>query len=577
MMRLARKHLDWWAVVLAVGFMMIQVACDLSLPTLTSNIIDKGIANNDIGYIWRTGGQMLLLSFIGVLGAAGNVYYAATQSQKMGQRIRTNLFKKVTLLSTEEFETVGNASLITRTTNDVVQIQNVMVQMLRMMLMAPIMLIGAGILAYLKSPRLTLVFLVALPVLALFTILVMYFAVPLFKSLQKKIDRINLIFREGLTGVRVIRAFNQDKFEQDRFEGANQDYTQTGIKVFMIVSLMFPVITLIISGTNIGIVWYGGQLIAHQALEVGNLVAFMTYATQILISFMMVSMVFVFVPRAQASAARINEVMDLKSKINDADQPVTLPDSPVSLEFDHVDFRYTGAEKLALTDVHFLAKAGQTVAIIGGTGSGKSTLVNLIPRLFDPESGQIRLNGVALPAVSQRDLHQAVSITQQKAVLFAGTIRSNMVTAKADATDDQIWHALDVAQATDFVKETGGLDAVVEQNGDNFSGGQRQRLVIARTILKRASVYVFDDSFSALDFKTDALLRQQLRQDAQVQAGVTVIVAQRVSTVADADVILVIDGGKIVGQGTHAELKATNKTYQEILDSQLRKGDVVDA
>ena len=269
--------------------------------------------------------------------------------------------------------------------------------------------------------------------------------------------------------------------------------------------------------------------------------------------------------------------MDLKSKINDADQPVTLPDSPVSLEFDHVDFRYTGAEKLALTDVHFLAKAGQTVAIIGGTGSGKSTLVNLIPRLFDPESGQIRLNGVALPAVSQRDLHQAVSITQQKAVLFAGTIRSNMVTAKADATDDQIWHALDVAQATDFVKETGGLDAVVEQNGDNFSGGQRQRLVIARTILKRASVYVFDDSFSALDFKTDALLRQQLRQDAQVQAGVTVIVAQRVSTVADADVILVIDGGKIVGQGTHAELKATNKTYQEILDSQLRKGDVVDA
>ncbi|KRK93811.1 ABC-type multidrug transport system, ATPase and permease component [Levilactobacillus acidifarinae DSM 19394] len=560
-----------------MGFMMIQVACDLSLPTLTSNIIDKGIANNDIGYIWRTGGQMLLLSFIGVLGAAGNVYYAATQSQKMGQRIRTNLFKKVTLSSTEEFETVGNASLITRTTNDVVQIQNVMVQMLRMMLMAPIMLIGAGILAYLKSPRLTLVFLVALPVLALFTIVVMYFAVPLFKSLQKKIDRINLIFREGLTGVRVIRAFNQDKFEQDRFEGANQDYTQTGIKVFMIVSLMFPVITLIISGTNIGIVWYGGQLIAHQALEVGNLVAFMTYATQILISFMMVSMVFVFVPRAQASAARINEVMDLKSKINDADQPVTLPDGPVSLEFDHVDFRYTGAEKLALADVHFRAKAGQTVAIIGGTGSGKSTLVNLIPRLFDPESGQIRLNGVALPAVSQRELHQAVSITQQKAVLFAGTIRSNMVTAKADATDDQIWHALDVAQATDFVKETGGLDAVVEQNGDNFSGGQRQRLVIARTILKRASVYVFDDSFSALDFKTDALLRQQLRQDAQVQAGVTVIVAQRVSTVADADVILVIDGGKIVGQGTHDELKATNKTYQEILDSQLRKGDVVDA
>lgn len=576
-MRLARKHLDWWAVVLAVGFMIIQVACDLSLPTLTSNIIDKGIANNNIGYIWRTGGKMLLLSFIGVLGAAGNVYFAATQSQKMGQRIRSAIFKKVTYASTEEFETVGNASLITRTTNDVVQIQNVMVQMLRMMLMAPIMLVGAGVLAYVKSPRLTMVFLVALPVLALFTGLVMYFAVPLFKSLQKKIDRINLVFREGLTGVRVIRAFNQDQFEQDRFEGANQDYTKTGIKVFMIVSLMFPIITLIVSGTNIGIVWYGGQLIGNQSMEVGNLVAFMTYATQLLISFMMVSMVFVFVPRAQASAARINEVMDLKSKINDPDQPVTVKDQAASLVFDHVNFRYTGAEKLALADVNFQATAGQTVAIIGGTGSGKSTLVNLIPRLFDPESGQIKLNGTALTAMSQQALHATVSITQQKAVLFSGTIRSNMVYGMQDASDSQIWHALDVAQASDFVKEEGGLDAVVEQNGDNFSGGQRQRLVIARTILKRASVYIFDDSFSALDFKTDALLRQQLRQDEQVQAGVTVIVAQRVSTVADADLILVIDGGKIVGQGTHDELKATNKTYQEILDSQIRKGDAVDA
>ncbi|STX20043.1 ABC transporter ATP-binding protein [Levilactobacillus brevis] len=577
MMRLARKHLDWWAVVLAVGFMIIQVACDLSLPTLTSNIIDKGIANNDIGYIWRTGGKMLLLSFIGVLGAAGNVYFAATQSQKMGQRIRSAIFKKVTYASTEEFETVGNASLITRTTNDVVQIQNVMVQMLRMMLMAPIMLVGAGVLAYVKSPRLTMVFLVALPVLALFTGLVMYFAVPLFKSLQKKIDRINLVFREGLTGVRVIRAFNQDQFEQDRFEGANQDYTKTGIKVFMIVSLMFPIITLIVSGTNIGIVWYGGQLIGNQSMEVGNLVAFMTYATQLLISFMMVSMVFVFVPRAQASAARINEVMDLKSKINDPDQPMIVKDQTASLVFDHVNFRYTGAEKLALADVNFQATAGQTVAIIGGTGSGKSTLVNLIPRLFDPESGQIKLNGTALTAMSQQALHAAVSITQQKAVLFSGTIRSNMVYGMQDASDSQIWHALDVAQASDFVKEEGSLDAVVEQSGDNFSGGQRQRLVIARTILKRASVYIFDDSFSALDFKTDALLRQQLRQDEQVQAGVTVIVAQRVSTVADADLILVIDGGKIVGQGTHDELKATNKTYQEILDSQIRKGDAVDA
>lgn len=303
----------------------------------------------------------------------------------------------------------------------------------------------------------------------------------------------------------------------------------------------------------------------------------MTYATQLLISFMMVSMVFVFVPRAQASAARINEVMDLKSKINDADQPVDLKTDTASLAFDHVNFRYTGAEKLALTDVNFTATAGQTVAIIGGTGSGKSTLVNLIPRLFDPESGQIKLNGTPLTAMSQEALHAAISITQQQAVLFSGTVRSNMVFGMPEATDAEIWHALDVAQASDFIKEEGGLDGVVEQNGDNFSGGQRQRLVIARTILKRASVYIFDDSFSALDFKTDSLLRQDLRKDEQVQNGVTVIVAQRVSTVADADLILVIDGGKIVGQGTHDELKDTNKTYQEILESQLRKGDTVDA
>ncbi|PWF99512.1 ABC transporter ATP-binding protein [Levilactobacillus bambusae] len=580
MWRLAKKYLVWWAAFLAFLFMCGQVASDLALPTITSNIINNGIAKNDIHYIWVSGAKMLVISLLGVLAAAGNVYFAATQSMSMGKRIRSDIFKKVTYYSDKEMETIGDASLITRTTNDVTQIQNVMVQMLRMMLMSPIMLIGAGILAYNKSPKLTEVFLVVIPVLIIVVGIVMYFAVPLFKSMQGKIDKINLIFREGLTGVRVIRAFNQDSYEQDRFAKANRDYTGTSIKAFMWVAFLIPVITFVISATNIGIVWFGAKLVSAQAMEVGNLVAFMTYATQILISFMMLAMVFVFIPRAQASAVRINEALDQTSDIVDPAQPddTEAPAGQKTLEFDHVNFRYAGAEELALTDIHFQGRSGDTVAIIGGTGSGKSTLVNLIPRLYDPETGSVSLNGVNLKQMDQTTLHDRVSITQQKAVLFSGTVRSNMLFGKPDATDDEIWHALEVAQAAEFIREDDkGLDAVVEQNGGNFSGGQRQRLAIARTILKSADVYVFDDSFSALDFKTDALLRQQLAEDDQVKQGIVVIVAQRISTVAGADLILVMDNGKVVGQGTHDELLADNPTYQDIYNSQIRKGDDVDA
>lgn len=404
----------------------------------------------------------------------------------------------------------------------------------------------------------------------------MYFAVPLFKSIQKKTDRINLIFREGLTGVRVIRAFREEQREQDRFKAANHDYTQTGIKAFTLVSFLFPVMTLILSLTNVGIILLGSRLIAGMTMQVGNLIAFLTYATQIMISFMMLSMIFVFVPRASASASRVNAVLEEPISVDDApvDQQVAIaPGQPASLKFDHVNFRYQGAEKLALHDLNFTVTAGQTLAIIGGTGSGKSTLVNLIPRLFDVESGQIIVDGQPVAKLSQHDLHKVISITQQKAVLFSGTIRSNLQFGNDAATDDEMWHALAIAQAADFVKEAGGLDAPVEQNGSNFSGGQRQRLAIARTIIKPASIYIFDDSFSALDFKTDAELRLALRKDPQIQKAVTVIVAQRVSTVADADQILVIDEGEVVGQGTHEELKATNKTYQQIVDSQIQKGD----
>lgn len=519
---------------------------------------------------------MMGVALIGLLMAIGNIYFAATQAMKVGKNLRAQIYQRVFRFSEREMSELGTSSLITRSTNDVVQIQNVIIQMLRMMIQSPIMLVAACFLAYRSEPRLTKIFLISLPILAVVIIIIMSMATPLFKSIQKKTDRINLIFREGLTGVRVIRAFNQDDYEQERFKKANRDYTDTGIKAFTLVSLMFPVMTLILSLTNVSIIWMGSHLIANMTMEVGDLIAFLSYAVMILISFMMLSMIFVFVPRAQASAVRVNEVLEKPISIHDApkDQQLKLDLSkPASLSFDHVDFRYHGAERLALADLNFKVKAGQTLAIIGGTGSGKSTLVNLIPRLLEIEKGEIRVNDQPINRLSQHDLHSLISITQQKAVLFTGTVRSNLQFGNDQADDEQMWHALEVARAADFVKEAGGLDAVVEQNGSNFSGGQRQRLAIARTIIKKASVYVFDDSFSALDFKTDAQLRMALKADPQIKQAVTVIVAQRISTVADADLILVLDEGRVVGQGTHAQLKADNPTYQQILHSQIQEGD----
>lgn len=575
MWKLLKSRFTWWAVLVGTVFLMVQIAGDLLLPNITSDIINNGIAKNNIGYIWNSGLKMLLVSLVGLIGAGVNVFFAATQAQKVGNKLRSDLFSKISFMSNYEFEKFGEASLITRTTNDVIQIQNVIVMILRMMLMSPIMLVGAGFMAYQKQSELTAVFLVALPLLAVFVGIIMFFAVPLFKSLQKKIDRINLVFREGLTGVRVIRAFNQDQFEQDRFADANHDYMKTGIKVFTIVSFMIPVMTLLMSGTNIGIVWYGAHLIANQTMQVGNLVAFMTYATQILMSFMMLSMVFVSIPRASASAARINEVLNSENSVKDqADVENMIEDSTATLAYNNVKFRYPGAERLSIDNANFEAKAGDTVAVIGGTGSGKTTLISLLPRLFDPESGSIELNGVDIKKLSQFNLHEQVAFAQQKAVLFKGTIRENMRYGNENATDEEIWHALEVAQLTEFIKRDGdGLDTFVEQNGDNFSGGQKQRLSIARTLVKKAKVYVFDDSFSALDFKTDANLRKALREDPEIQKSIVIIVAQRIATVTDADLILVLENGKVVGQGTHAELKQTNKTYREIIESQIKEGD----
>ena len=568
-----RRNLDWWAVITATIFLGFQVVCDLSLPNLTSNLINNGVAKGNVGYIWQIGLQMLGLTLVGIFAAAGNVYFASTQAQKMGARLRGKIFKKVLSFGNYEMDKFGSSSLITRTTNDVMQIQNVTIMMLRMMIMAPLMLIGASVMAYFNEKRLTSIFLVSIPILLIAIGCAMYFAVPLFQKLQKQIDRINLIFREGLTGVRVIRAFRQDKFEQERFDRANKDYTETGIKVFSIVSLMFPIMTLVLNVTNMGIIWFGAKLIANHEMQVGNLVAFMTYASMILFSFMMLSMIFVLVPRAEAAAKRINAVLEIENSINDAESEIGRDSDKIqaSLEFKNVSFRYRGAEDLALDNLSVDVKGGETLAIIGGTGSGKSTLINLIPRLYDVNSGEVLVDGNDVRKYSLHDLHDKVAFVQQKAVLFKGTIRSNLLIGNPEATEEDMWKALEVAQAKDFISDLpDGLDAVVEQGGDNFSGGQKQRLAIARAIIKPASIYVFDDSFSALDFKTDAKLRLALRQDERISKAIIVIVAQRISTVTGADHIVVLDEGKVVGQGTHKELLADNTTYQEIVESQMK-------
>lgn len=576
MFKLAKGRMSIWVVIGAVFFMVLQVIANLNLPNLTSDIVNNGVVNGDIDYIWRVGLKMLGFSLLSIIAATCNVFLSSRASMKLGSNLRDDIYTKVINMSNDEYDQIETSSMITRTTNDVIQIQNVYIMMLRMMLMAPVMLIGASFLAYNKNHQLTLIFLVVLPILLIFVGILLYFAVPKFKAMQTKTDRLNRVFREGLTGVRVIRAFRQDQFEQDRFEDANKDFTQNAINVNIIMAFSFPVIQMIMSGTNVAIVWFGAKLIGSQAMQVGNLIAFMTYAAQILMSFMMLSMVFIMIPRAQASAKRIQEVFDLHSELAEDDAPVksdrALGDH--SLEFEHVDYRYANAEKPVLTNVNFQAKSGQTIGLIGGTGSGKTSLINLIPRLYDVEAGQVSLDGNNLKRYGLHDLQDMVSFVPQKAILFKGTLRDNMKFGKKDATDEEIWHALDIAQASDFVRENPeGLDQYVEQNGDNYSGGQRQRLTIARALVKQAAIYVFDDSFSALDFKTDAVLRQALKNDEHMRQSIIVIVAQRIATVADADLILVLDDGEVVGQGTHAELKESNQVYQEIIDSQIRKGD----
>ncbi len=572
MFKLAYRNLNKLVVGLAFFCLFFQVAADLLLPTITADIVNIGIVKHDIPYIWHTGFAMLVISLLGIIGAVCNQLLAATSSQKLGVKLRSFMFRKITRMANGDFEKLGQASLITRTTNDVVQMQNATYSMLRMMVRSPMMLFGASIMAYFKSPRLTLVFLATMPVLALLVVLIMKKSVPLFRKIQALTDQINLVFREGLTGVRVIRAFNQDDFEQKRFKTANSNLTGNAISAYVTTSLMSPAMTLIISASNIAIVWFGAHLIAGNMMPVGNLLSFITYATQMLFAFMQLSMIFVVVPRAQASAQRIQEVLDVKDTINDPKNPRVLQ-KIIDLSFAHVDFSYSDSSKKVLEDISFQIHAGQTLAIIGGTGSGKTSLINFIPRLFDTSTGQVLLNGIDIRDFLQSDLHRRISFTSQQSFLFQGTVRSNLKYGDPNASDQQMMKALDIAQASHFVEEQGGLDAPVEQGGHNFSGGQIQRLSIARAVVKQADIYIFDDTFSALDFKTDANLRKALAKDKQIQKAIKIIVAQRVSTVADADQIIVLESGRISAIGKHAELMQRSAVYKEIVNSQLHKKD----
>jgi ATP-binding cassette, subfamily B, multidrug efflux pump len=565
-------------IVLVLGLLLVQAIGNLYLPTLNGDIINNGVAKGDTDYILRIGGLMLSASLILAIASVVAVYFGARVAMGFGRDVRGALFRKVETFSQVEVNAFGAPSLITRNTNDVQQVQTVVFMGLTLLISAPILIVGGIFMALQQDVPLSGLLVVVLPIMVAFIALVMSRAIPLFQAMQKKVDRINQVMRETLAGVRVIRAFVRTKHEEERFEEANQDLFSTALRVNRLFAVTIPVMTAILNLSTVAVMWFGAIRVDAGQMPIGNLTAFLQYLTQILFTVLMAVFMFVFVPRAAVSAGRIREVLDTAPTIRDPEEPAPLaprlPRTGSHIEFRKVEFRYPGAEAPILHDVSFEARPGETVAIVGSTGSGKTTLINLIPRLYDVTGGEVRIDGLDVREMDRTDLWARLGIVPQRAFLFSGTVASNLRYGDEAATDADLWRALEIAQGRDFVEEMDGqLGASIDQGGTNVSGGQRQRLAIARALVKRAGVLIFDDSFSALDFGTDARLRAAL--DGEMGWATRIIVAQRVGTIMSADRILVMDEGRIVGQGTHAELLASSETYREIVYSQLSQAEAV--
>ncbi|HAP77724.1 MAG TPA: multidrug ABC transporter ATP-binding protein [Acidimicrobiaceae bacterium] len=569
LIRLLRTYLRRyrWLLLAVVGLQAVQVVASLWLPSLNADIIDIGVRNGDTGYIWRHGLWMLGFSVVQIVFSIAAVYYGSKAAMAFGRDVRSALFHKVTDFSAREVAHFGAPSLITRVTNDVQQVQTLVYMTCTLLIAAPLTAIGGLVMALREDVELTWILAVAIPVLVISIGNVIYRMVPTFRRMQERIDEMNGVLREQITGIRVVRAFVREPYEVERFATDNDLLTRTALRGGRLMGLMFPTVTAIVNVSSVAVVWFGAERVNTGDLQVGALIAFLTYLTQILMAVMLATYMAALVPRAAVSSERINEVLDTPSSIAPPDSPVAPAAGEVGVRVDDVGFRYPGAEHSVLDGVSFTAAKGTTTAIIGSTGSGKTTLVNLLARLLDATSGTVQMNGVDVRDLAPEVLWQRIGLVPQRPYLFGGTVASNLRYGKPDATDDEMWAALETAQAADFVRAMGGLEAHIAQGGSNVSGGQRQRLAIARALVRRPDVYVFDDSFSALDMATDARLRAALSTYAA--DAVQVVVAQRVSSIRGADQILVLEDGEPVGLGTHDQLMATCPTYQEIVNSQL--------
>ncbi|MEV7827228.1 ABC transporter ATP-binding protein [Microbacterium enclense] len=557
-----------WLLVALLAFQFVAAMASLYLPRLNADIIDQGVARGDTAFIWSQGSLMLAISLGQITASIIATYFAARAAMAAGRDIRRDIFEKVSGFSERELSHFGAGSLITRNTNDVQQVQMLAMMGATMLVSAPLLAIGGIFMALQQDVGLSWLIAVSVPTLLIAAGLIIARMVPLFRSYQSKLDAVNRIMREQLTGVRVVRAFVRERIEEKRFRGANTDIMVVGRKVGSLFVLLFPLAMLVLNVTVVGVIWFGGIQVDQGGVQIGTLFAFMQYVAQILMGVLMASFMTVMIPRAAVSAERIGEVLDSHSTLERPTNPVSVFPERGSIEFDDVAFAYPGAESPVLSGIGFAARPGETVAIVGSTGSGKTTLVSLIPRLFDVTAGTVRVGGVDVREADLDVLWKSIGLVPQRPFLFSGTVASNLRFGREDATDDELWRALEIAQGRDFVEAMDGqLDARIAQGGTNVSGGQRQRLAIARAIVHRPAVLVFDDSFSALDLTTDARLRQALWHE--LPEVTKIVVAQRVSTITGADRIVVLEEGRLAGVGTHEELLQTSSTYREIVESQL--------